>query len=649
MNWHRLLLIAGIGTLALGVLALVAPGAVVLGGGQPVLSLVGVLALLQAFRVAQARRRTDPQQASTAEPERTLSVPTPGQTLDDALGQFRGKPHAYYRHSAREGLRGAALTVLTRYANLSESEASERLEQGTWTDDRYAAAFLDGGDGYQLPLPDQIRTVLGRESPTRRGIRRSIDAIATVASVPHETNGEAPSGTERRDRSQTGIDDSDGKPGARTHGRPSERTLPVRRQTEYWTGISAVALLGVGVGVLAEQSGILLVGVVGIFFAAYTRSAEVTGAGLSLERSVSETRPEPDEPVEVTVTVTNDGPQTLPDVRLVDGVPGALSVTDGSPRLGTVLRPGDSTEFSYTVTARRGVHEFGPMHAIVRNRPGTVEYERAVATETPTTLTCVPTPSSLPVSVPLRDASTPYTGIKETATAGDGTEFYATRLYQPGDSMSRIDWNRQAKTGEFATLLFREERRTSVVFVFDTTAYLAPEPHAEHALDRSVAAAGQLFETIQGAGHFAGIATLGRSDCWLSPGTGTVHRTRARELLATHPALQSVPSEHSESPIRARRVLRSRLPADSQVFVFSPLGQPSVVRAIRRLEAADYPVTVVSPDPTAGKTPSQRLARVARRVHITDLRTDGIPVLDWAWDEPLETALARFAAQEAIR
>ncbi len=650
MNWHRVLLVSGIAAVTLGILALVAPEAITADINQAAVTLVGVLALLQVVRVAYARSQRDTQQAQTGTPERRQSVSPPGETLDDAFGYFRVKPHTHYRFGVRDGLADAAVSVLTRYTDCTEKTAREHVENGTWTDDPLVGRFLAGDGDVRTYTPTSFRALLRRNSPTDQVVSRCVDAIAAVAENGHQHSGE-------RSREELETDtaenrDNDTAENRDEHRNPDEyereerggEGLHARRQTGRWDGISVVALLAVGVGVLVEQPGVLLVGVVGIVYAAYTRANPPSERPLSVERAVSDERPDPGDSVEVTVTVTNESGRVLPDIRLVDGVPGPLSVTNGSPRLGTALRPGERAEFSYTVQARRGVHEFTPLLALVRTLPGTVEDEWSIATPSPSALTCVPRLDPLPVSLALRQTTTQYAGVEETASAGDGAEFYATRLYQPGDSMSRIDWNRQARTGEFSTLLFREERLLRVVLVIDAGTFVAPEPNTEHTLDRSVDAAGQLYATLQSAGHSVGVATLQSAACWLPPGTGATHREKTRELLARHPVLQSTPYEPDESPVRAKRILRSRLSPETQLLVFSPLCRPSVVRTIRQFEAAGYPVTVVSPDPTAANTPSQRLARIGRRVHVTDIRRDGIPVIDWGWDESLPGAVARFSS-----
>lgn len=655
MNWQRILLVVGVGMAALGLLAFVAPDAFTIDVGQAAITGVAVLALLFGLWTVYGRSTIVRQQATTPDLEQTLAVSPPGAELQDATRMFWEKPHEFYRLSSREGLRAAAVAVLTRYRNLSTEEATERLDEETWTDDTIASEFLNKQNS-TLSLSRNLRTLLRLESSYQRGVRRTVSSIAEIAGVPSETttansdNQEHKTQARGKDNTQA-YGESSTRGSEKNSGRQPTRSgtgLRARRETRRWHGISAVVLISLGIGVLLERPGILLVGVVGLCYGAYAHSHDITPRTLSVDRELSDDAAESGDEIAVTVTVTNDGDHLLPDIRVVDGVPDGLAVSDGSPRLGTALRPDETATFTYTVTARRGVHEFDPALAIVRNLPGTVEYEYLTGPEQPTELVCTPELQELPVSVPLRAASTQYTGVQPTTASGEGTEFYATRLYQTGDSMSRIDWNRQAKTGELATLLFREERTTTVVLLVDNhlDAYVAPEPHGDHAVDRSITAAGQLFTSITNEGHFVGITALTDTDCWLEPGTGPTHRVRARDLLATHPALQPVRSETQENPIRARWTLRSRLPSTAQIVVFSPLCRQSIVRYIRQLEAAGYPVTVVSPDATTTRTPSQQLATVGRRIHITDLRRDGVPVVDWDWDEPLATAIARFAKQQ---
>lgn len=639
-SWRSGALAAGLLALALGLGAMFAPGLLGFGLGVELVSLFGLLTVLLAARAVQLRRENGRLLATTADPEVLRPSPPPGDDMDETLADFLGASRTYYGRFGRRALREAALDALTHARGIDRAAATELLDAGTWTDDAQAAAFLQE-DPPAAPVTGRVRRILGLESVRQRRRRRTIDAIAAVAGVDADAPDRSLLGGVRRR-----LGRGEGRPGGRAaRGTDSIGEVgggTVRRETGYWQGISLVALLGVGVGLLVEQPALLLVGAVGIGYAAYARTATDPDVALALERSLSEPSPAPGDDVEVSVTVTNEGEATIPDLRLVDGVPPGLAVTEGSPRLGTLLRPGETTTLSYTVTARRGSHAFGSVHAIVRDLTGGREVERRL--DAPTVLTCLPRPQSFAAAVPLREQAARHAGQVRTTVGGEGIEFHATREYRRGDPLGRIDWNRRAKTGDLATLQFREERGATVVVLVDTRdrAFVAPEAHEENAADRSVDAAGQTFETLLDAGNRAGLAAVGNASAWLSPSTGPEHRTRARKLLGTHPGFGPTPAE-TDGLRRWNREFRRRLPTGTQVVFFTPLCDPAGVSVARTLEAHGYPVTVVTPDPTTSRTPGHLLARVGRRLRVSELRSAGIPVVEWAWDTPVETALARHA------
>lgn len=411
------------------------------------------------------------------------------------------------------------------------------------------------------------------------------------------------------------------------------------RLTRRWRGIIAVALFIGAVGLIFKRPLVLLTAVVPVGYAAYPRLFSAPTVNLTLERQVSPENPSMGEEVEVKVTVENDG-NSLRDTRIIDGVPPMLTVTDGTPRHAAVLASGDTTTFSYTVEAEQGTHQFEPATVIARDLSGAKEVETTVAAET-----TVEVVADVP-EIPLRQQTGDRVGQIVTDQGGSGVEFYRTREYRHGDQMNRIDWQRFARTGELTTIEFRQERAARVVICLDVreAAFRAPDTEEPHAVSYCQAAAVQLLDALRDTPDAVGLAALGRESCWLTPGTGSDHHTRAREMLASHPAMSAYPPDSGgASTERARDQvadLRRRLQNDTQIILLSPITDGFIAETALELEAAGHAVTVISPDVTSTDTPGGKLATTERRNAIRSLRKAGVPVYDWSPTERLGTTLA---------
>ena len=419
--------------------------------------------------------------------------------------------------------------------------------------------------------------------------------------------------------------------------------------TGHWSGVAAIGLLLTGIALASAITtleieplpGLLLGAAVGLGYVVYGAVSSPPKPTLELTRTLSTDRAPVGSEVVVTTTVTNTSERTLPDVRVVDGVPPELTVVDGSARGGAPLRPGHSLKLEYVVTTRRGTHEFDRAETILRGLSGTTEVVTSLESESESTLTGTTSFVPLP-EAPLRALLRRETGRLESDSGGAGIEFYATRQYRPGDPMRRIDWNRYARTGSLTTLDFREERSATVVIVLDlrAPAYVRADESGLHAVDHGIEAAGRLFSTLLEGGERVGIgAATPRAELWLEPGTGNDHRSRAESLLASHPALSPSPPKTAFRVQYGTKQLRKRLPSDAQVLLVSPLPDDMIVTLARRLEAYGHPVSVVSPDVTSAESPGQIVGRAERAVRMTRLRQYGVPVLDWDIDQSLTGAI----------
>ncbi|WP_137288381.1 DUF58 domain-containing protein [Natronorubrum halophilum] len=666
MNARRVAVSLGIAVL-LCALAISA-GALEFSMARGTIVLVGLLAIgigLSALtRGYNTRSRTD-----TPDPERRSGVPAPGRSLSAAADEFREPMTDYVANGRRLtiALKSAAVAVLTRFEGDSTDQASRRLEDGTWTDDPIAAAFLS--DSLETPtrsLRTRLASVVSGDGETafQSNVRHTVRAITAIRDDRSAADGDRPLPEyeydpdvrgDPYDRTRAGGSGSNPQLRTRTTTDSVDGVEPRRRRsTDHWTGIGAVALFAVGVGAVAESPAVVLAGVVGVGYAGFARALEPPELDLSLERSVSDDDPEPGDELEVVLTIANESDAFVPDLRIVDGVPASLAVTDGSSRLGTALRPGEAVTLEYTVTARRGSHEFDPALVLARDLSRSTEREFLIDAET--TVVCEPSMRPLATAVPLRAATTSFAGRVRTADGGSGTTIHSVREYRRSDPLNRVDWNRHAKTGELATLEFHEERAARVVVLVDArlAAYRAPTPDAAHAVDRSVDAAGRIGASLFAAGETVGLAAIGplvwdetdpsgTDPCWLPPASGRHHEVRFQEALATHPQFATLPPDHECRWRRQLRRIRRRLPSDTQIIFLTTLCDDGSVGIARQLEAHGHPVTVVSPDPTADRTVGHQLARVARHLRRVDLERARTPVIDWPDDDTLDTAIARHA------
>jgi len=397
---------------------------------------------------------------------------------------------------------------------------------------------------------------------------------------------------------------------------------------------------------------------------------------LSVERSMSSATPASGTPVEVQLTVENDSESVLPDVRLVDGVPDELVVTEGTPRLCTSLSPGERRTLTYSVVARRGTYTFEKPVVRLRSLAGSDRETTELDATGDDEFVCL---SPLETG-PQQRRTTPHTGTVTTDSGGSGLEFHSTRQYRQGDPVNRIDWHHVAKTREFITVQYREQRTSRTVLVVDARPVnrVTPRPGCPTAVDRSVYAAERLYDVLTEAGVETTVAAVGLATgdaehitldpagiAWAGPNRGATPEvvfeaiTRAGERVerqpSAPPAIGLSPSrswagttpeggsDGSTSPARTDggdRMTRlvGELPPDARVIVCSPLVDNWPLALCRAL-AGEHDLEVVSPDPAGDGSPGQRVTGVQRRLRLRELQRVAAATVDWPVEQPFETAL----------
>ncbi|WP_175459765.1 DUF58 domain-containing protein [Natronorubrum sediminis] len=631
-------------TLTVGGVVFVASGTVVallpfeaivlLEAFQLVLGLALFAFVIQLCRIAYARLDTPVTDTPTLDRERSFEHTVPGDDLSRSIDSIESRSDPAY-DALRTRVRRRAVSLLSTGEYDTEAQATRALDDGSWTDDTVAADVLrPGTDRPDHPIRTRLLELFGMSGRVVRSeLRRTMGAIARIDSAgdsrPVDRSGRRVGSP--GDESGDGRDPLDSEDASFV---PSPDSSVIRRETRHWHGVSAVALLGIVVGFAYEQPSVLLLAAVGLGFAAYAHLETEPNLEVSVERFVSERRPDPGDTVEVTIRVENDGTDSLRDVRIVDGVPPTLAVDSGTPRRATSLSPGESVSWTYDVTARRGSHEFEPTQVLVRNVNGSVESEVAVSAET--TLSCLPSMTPMTGSSFGHVHTAHRAGSVATADPGPGLEFHSVREYRSGDPPSRVDWNRYARTQSLSTVSYRAERSQTDVIAIDARrdAYVSPDASTtDSAVDRSVEAAATLFATLEDAGHDVGLTAIAPDPCWLAPGTGGDHLERARLVLGTHDSLSPTPPTSDDHSLEQFERLS---PGRTHVTLFTPLCDDEIVSALRTLRSGGFSITVLAIDPAVADDPEGSFARLERLERIRSLRAIGVRVVDWVWDDSFE-------------
>lgn len=140
----------------------------------------GVAGLLGIVTV-QIRRRNPPYLTRPPDPERRSGLPHPGDEIDRVLSTAfgsRGVHAARDRKRLRTRLHTVALGTLMRRENVQRDVAESMLEEGTWTDDPFAARFFSDEASVELPWQTRVQIAVGRINFEERCARRAVSELA---------------------------------------------------------------------------------------------------------------------------------------------------------------------------------------------------------------------------------------------------------------------------------------------------------------------------------------------------------------------------------------------------------------------------------------------------------------------------------------
>ena len=358
---------------------------------------------------------------------------------------------------------------------------------------------------------------------------------------------------------------------------------------------------------------------------------------LEILRTLGSERAMPEMPVQVTLTVHNNGP-SLEEVVIQDILPQGLQVRAGSNRHLVSLQSGRSLSYTYSVSGQRGYYVFSTVEVEVCDPFGLLQRRRNYPAKGQ--LFILP-PVIRIRQIAIRPRRTNiYSGTIPARLGGPGVEFFGVREYARGDPPAWINWNISARHAEnLYSNEFEQERVADVGIILDgrlRTNML----REEHSLfEYSVQAVASLADTFLAQGNRVGLLLYGKYIHWTFPGYGKIQRERILQTLAR--------AEPGESQVFADlgHIPTQFFPVHSQIVLVSPLG-PGDYDMLLQLRARGYQVMVVSPDPVAFElaylplrpevTLAGRIVRMERKILLQKLKHAGVQVLDWDVAKPFD-------------
>lgn len=187
-------------------------------------------------------------------------------------------------------------------------------------------------------------------------------------------------------------------------------------------------------------------------------AALIVGMGsseVSVRRRVSVSRAQPDQAIEASIDLRNDGRLPTGTLGVEDACPYALLATSSRGARAELppLPPGGTRTWSYPIVASsRGRWRIGPLRLVARDPFGVVERARPYSSVSELLVY----PRVVPLPVGLRLGAHIGSGRSDRRLLGSGEEFHTIREYRTGDDLRKVHW---ASTARQQRLMVRQHEQ----------------------------------------------------------------------------------------------------------------------------------------------------------------------------------------------
>lgn len=363
-------------------------------------------------------------------------------------------------------------------------------------------------------------------------------------------------------------------------------------------------------------------------------------------RSLSNVKIFEDDPVEISLTLKNNG-QSIGFIEIYDTLPNKVKVVKGSNFGVLGLKKNEEITIKYEILCPiRGRFYIGPLNVRVKDFLG-LFYKDVVIDEPIESLTVIPRSEEIK-DISVRAKSNPYPGLMQAKHAGIGTEFFGIRKYTTGDTFKKINWKSFAKFNEVMVNEFELESTTDVIIILDARENQSYGSLKHNPLEYSIKAALSIASSFLKQRDRVGFIGYGKSEGklkWVYPESG---KKQLYKLVEEIIEMQG----DGDFPLICviNEAIKYMLPKGSLIiFISSMDDDPSIPTAIERLVARNYKVIAVSPSSidleySLVKTDknydlAHRILSFKRRNFLAILRDRGARVVDWNPTLPLVTSL----------
>lgn len=408
----------------------------------------------------------------------------------------------------------------------------------------------------------------------------------------------------------------------------------------------AIAALALFLGVACARVDLVLIAVP-CLLALLVGMAVNTAATYGVTHAVSQTRLFEGDVLTVTVTIV--ARSAIPLLEILEPLPSSVEVVAGQAHAAFSLRAGETVHWRYTLRCRRRSRfTLGHLYVRLHGRAGLVRRELQHDTPQPCTV--------YPRLVPLRRAVRPphtqvSVGNYVSPVQGKGIEFGTIRPFAPGDQIKRLNWRASLRLRDLHVNDYHQERNADVVLMLDTLTNVGSP--ALNTLDCGVRVAASLAWAYVRRKDRVGLITYGGAFRWRKPGVGRAHfQLLLDQLLGANVVFSYVTRDLALVP---RRVL----PPQALVIAISPLVDARFLHAVQDLRARAFTVLLIAVSPVAvtrAVVPPAavndlacRLWALERAAQLDTLRHQGLTVLEWSPEMPLELVFAALTQRRHVR